>query len=99
MTTKENLIKLLDDRFDLILSDGDYTKVEEVANEIIELSSKSYVKEKLYKGALKRELKDKYEEDKYGIHCIPCGAYNPIAKELFHYPGCPTAQLERILSI
>lgn len=57
------------------------------------------IKERLKHKALERELKNKYEEDKYGIHCISCGAYNPTGKEIFHYPRCPTAQLERILSL
>ena len=56
-------------------------------------------KERLYKSAIKRELKDKYEEDKYGIHCLACGAYNPIAKKISHYRRCPTAQIERILAL
>ena len=57
------------------------------------------IKEKLYCEAIKRELKNKYEEDKYGIHCIACGAYNLIAKKISHYRRCPTVQLERILTI
>ena len=39
-------------------------------------------KERLYKSVIKRELKEKYEEDKYGIHCISCGAYR-IAEEKY----------------
>ena len=57
------------------------------------------VKEQLYKAAIKRELKEKYEEDKYGIHCISCGAYAPTAKKIVHYRRCLTGQLERILAL
>ena len=57
------------------------------------------VKERLYKEVIKRELKDKYEDDKYGTSCMSCGAYNPISKNIIHYRHCPTRQIERILSI
>lgn len=57
------------------------------------------IKEKLYREIIKRELKDKYEEDKYGIHCISCGTYNPIPKKITHYRRCPAAQIERILAL
>ena len=99
MTIKEQLEKLLEERWN-----SGYRKevvFDEFADEIIKLipARRSATTERLYQAALKRELKDKYEEDKYGIHCIACGAYNPIFKKLFHYRRCPTAQIERILSI
>ena len=94
MTTKKELAEFLSDYF---CHTG--INLDKVADEIIELFTRSNIKENLYKKALKRELKDKYEEDKYGIHCIACGAYNPIAKKIFHYRRCPTQQLERILAL
>lgn len=57
------------------------------------------VKEKLYKGIIKRELKEKYEEDKFGMHCMSCGGYAPINKPLNHYRRCPTAQMERAIAL
>jgi len=55
------------------------------------------VKEKLYKSIIKRELIEKYEEDRYGIRCISCGKYNPAGKQVSHYRRCPTGQIERII--
>ena len=60
---------------------------------------KMTIKEKLYRKALQREIADDYEDDKYGTSCKSCGAHNPIAKKIFHYRRCPTAQIERILSL
>lgn len=57
------------------------------------------IKERLYKATIKRELKEKYEEDKFGIHCMYCGAYAAIGKPITHYRRCPTARLERIVSL
>ena len=55
------------------------------------------IKEKLYQGIIKRELKDKYEEDKHSKTCKYCNAYAPKFDPIWHYRRCPTAQLERIL--
>ena len=57
-------------------------------------------KERLYKEALKRELKAKYEESKHSIECLCCGDYaSKLGRPLNHYRRCPTRQLERILAI
>ena len=73
-------------------------KADEIINLFAHIAH-SIIKEKLYRKALERELKDKYEEDQYEIHCRSCGDYNPIAMKIVHYHRCPTAQLERILAI
>ena len=98
MSIKENLIKLLSDNinYDAIYNDN---LPAILAHEIIKLFPPKTIKTQLYYKALERELKDKYEEDKYGTSCRACGAHNPIAKKIFHYWGCPTGQIERILSI
>ena len=59
-------------------------------------------KERLYKEALKRELKDKYEEGRYGTNCIKCGKIATLKEGILiqeHYRRCPPAQLERVLAI
>ena len=95
---REKLIKLLDDNinYDAIHNDN---LPGILADEIIQLFPLSTIKEKLYKKALERDIVDAYENDKYGKSCKSCGAHNPIAKKIFHYRRCPTAQLERILAI
>lgn len=58
------------------------------------------VKEKLYREIIKRELKGKYEDGRYGTNCIACGKVAVIKDGILiqgHYRKCPTAQLERIL--
>ena len=59
-------------------------------------------KNKLLKGILAREIKDKYEESRYGTSCIKCGKIATPEEGILvqgHYKRCPTAQLERILSL
>ena len=59
-------------------------------------------KNKLLKGILAREIKDKYEESRYGTSCIKCGKIATLKEGILvqgHYRRCPTAQLERVLSI
>ena len=62
-------------------------------------------KNKLLKGILAREIKDKYEESRYctnGTSCIKCGKIATLKEGISvqgHYRRCPTAQLERVLSI
>ena len=59
-------------------------------------------KERLYREALKRELKDKYEDGRYGTACIACGKVATLKEGILvqeHHRRCPTAQLERILVI
>ena len=98
MTIKKELEQLLKSR----VTSGYRNEVvlDGFANEILKLIDRSRVKERLYRETIKRELKDKYEEDKYGVHCIACGAYGLLNdKSFYHYRRCPTAQLERILAL
>lgn len=97
MTAKEDLVEFLSDYF---CHTG--INLDNVANEIIELFLKSNTKEKLYKGIIKRELKDKYEESRYGTSCIKCGKIATIEDGILiqrHYRRCPIAQMERILAL
>ena len=60
------------------------------------------IKERLYQAIIKRELKDKYEEGRYGTGCIACGKIATLEDGILiqeHYRRCPTAQLERVLAI
>lgn len=60
------------------------------------------IKERLYKEVIKRELKDKYEDGRYGTACIACGKVTVIKDGILiqgHYRRCPTAQLERIVNL
>ncbi len=74
-----------------------------LADEIIKiLGNGSNVKERLYQAIIKRELKDKYEESRYGTACIKCGKVGALEEGILiqeHYRRCPTAQLERVLAI
>ena len=61
-------------------------------------------KERLYKEALKRDLKDKYKlnADRITLSCMACGASEFIKDGILiqeHYRRCPTAQIERILAL
>ena len=59
-------------------------------------------KERLYREVLKRELKAKYEEGRYGTNCIACGKIATLKEGILiqeHYRRCQTGQLERILAI
>ena len=59
-------------------------------------------KNKLLKGILDREIKDKYEESRYCTSFIKCGKIANLEECILvqgHYRRCPTAQLERILSL
>ncbi len=60
------------------------------------------IKERLYQAVIKRELKDKYEESRYGTHCRYCGMKAHLEEGILvqkHYRRCPTGQIERILAI
>jgi len=60
------------------------------------------IKERLYQAVIKRELKDKYEESRYGTHCRSCGKIPQLEEGILvqkHYRRCPTGQLERILAL
>lgn len=60
------------------------------------------LKEKLYKEIIKRELKNKYEDSRYGTSCIACGKVAAVEEGVLiqgHYRRCPTAQIERIISL
>lgn len=60
------------------------------------------IKEKLYQGIIKRELKDKYEEGRYGTQCKTCGTCGVIEEGILvhkHYWRCHTGQMERILAL
>lgn len=60
------------------------------------------IKEKLYKEAIKREMKGKYEEGRYGTNCTACGKIATLEDGILvqeHHRKCPTAQIERILAI
>ena len=74
-----------------------------LADEIIKiLGNGSNIKERLYRAIIKRELKDKYEESRYGTSCIKCGKIATLKEGILvqgHYRKCPTAQLERVLAI
>lgn len=99
---KDKLIKLIDDNLDVVYNDNDMDDLVQLVNKIIKLFVPSTVKDKLYQGIIKRELKDKYEDDKYGTYCIQCGHYDTIENGILihrHYRRCPTAQVERILEL
>ena len=74
-----------------------------LADEIIKiLGNGSNIKERLYRAIIKRELKDKYEDGRYGTACIACGKVATLKEGILvqgHHRRCPTAQLERILVI
>lgn len=59
-------------------------------------------KNRLLKGIIKRELKDKYEESRYGTSCSKCGKMASLEEGILaqkHYRRCTTAQLERVLEL
>ena len=69
------------------------------ADEIIKLFG-SNIKEKLYRKALEKVIKDDYEVDKYGSYCLECNTYTAAGKKLKHNSRkCRTKQLERIIAL
>lgn len=67
----------------------------------------SIIKEKLYQGIIKRELKDKYrvgssDEGKIVTQCRACGKVAALEDGILiqgHYWRCPTAQMERVVAL
>lgn len=99
MTIKERLEKLLSEFHDECIEVLD---IHSTADEILELFTQSKIKEKLYQGIIKRELKDKYEEGRYGTQCKTCGTCGVVEEGILvhkHYRRCPTAQMERIIEL